>query len=77
LAQLTFSVEGMVGATDAAKIVNALHEHGIKRAHFDSDRDLFRIEIDPRRFSFGTIRRFVSEVGRQRNLIYLAVIMSP
>ncbi len=81
MARVNFTVEGLMrcGSDTAASadIVRALGEQGFAEARFDPGLELFSVEIDPAAQSFSDLRRAVSDLGRRRGLMYLAVVMSP
>lgn len=82
MVRVNFTVEGRMrygsdGAAASADIVRALGEHGFAEARFDPGLELFSVQIDPATHSFSDVRRAVSDLGRRKGLIYLAVVMSP
>jgi len=80
MATVNFTVEGLAlhgAGTAFSEIVRALAEQGFAAARFDPGRQLFSVEIDPANQSFSDVRRAVSDLGRRKGLIYLAVVMSP
>ncbi len=82
MARVNFTVEGLMRcgsdrAAASADIVRTLGEQGFAEARFDPGLELFSVDIDPAAQSFSDVRRAVSDLGRRRGLMYLAVVMSP
>jgi hypothetical protein len=82
MAKITFTIEGLAhgGApsTDAyEEVLRALADRGFGQPRFDPASQTFSVELDPAVDTFSDVRRTVSVVGKSRDRVYIAVVMSP
>jgi len=58
-------------------VLRALAGRGFAQPRFDAASQTFSVELDPAVNSFSDVRRAVSLVGKRRDRVYIAVVMSP
>ncbi len=81
MAKITFTIEGLAhgGAlsTDACEEVLRALAGRFGQPRFDPASQTFSVELDPAVDNFSDVRRAVSLVGKSRDRVYIAVVMSP